>query len=130
MVLQVIAMPDQRYEAYRTGVDWIQKHIFPGGHLPSLTALTEAMTRRSTFVVEKLDNIGIHYARTLQDWRTRFLARSGAIQAMGFDEVFIRKWAYYFSYCEAAFAPRTLNNLHLLLSRPGNVAALQASSAR
>ncbi len=118
--LQVITIPDQRYAAYRSTPDWIQKHIFPGGHLPSLTALTDAMTRRSAFCVEHLDNIGIHYARTLQAWRERFCAREAQIRALGFDDIFLRTWVYYFSYCEAAFATRTLNNLHLLLSRPGN----------
>ncbi len=119
-VLQVITIPDQRYAAYSATTDWIQKHIFPGGHLPSLSAMTEAMTRHSTLVVEHLDNIGIHYARTLQAWRTRFLAHADAIRGMGFDDIFLRKWEYYFCYCEAAFATRTLNNLHLVLSRPGN----------
>lgn len=118
--LQVITIPDQRYEAYRKGADWIQKHIFPGGHLPSLTALTEAMTRSSTFFVEHLENIGIHYAKTLRDWRERFAAREKEIRALGYDDVFLRTWHYYFCYCEAAFATRTLNNLHLVLSRPGN----------
>lgn len=120
--IQVITIPDQRYEAYRATTDWIQKHIFPGGHLPSLAALTEAMTRRSTLVVEHVENIGIHYARTLREWRARFLAHAETIRSMGFDDVFLRKWEYYFSYCEAAFATRTLNNLHLVLSRPGNAA--------
>lgn len=118
--LQVITMPDHRYAAYCKGADWIQKHIFPGGHLPSLTAISAAMTQHSTFHVEQLDNIGIHYAQTLKDWRERFLAKADAIRAMGFDEVFMRKWDYYFCYCEAAFATRTLNNLHLVLSRTGN----------
>lgn len=118
--LQVITIPDQRYDAYRATPDWIQKHIFPGGHLPSLAALADAMTRRSTFYVEHLENIGIHYARTLRQWRERFQTHADAIRGLGYDEVFMRKWNYYFCYCEAAFATRTLNNLHLVLSRPGN----------
>ena len=120
LVLQVITMPDQRYEDYRRGVDWIQKHIFPGGHLPSLQAMAAAMTRHSRFVVDSLDNIGVHYARTLRDWRARFLARQHEIKAMGFDDAFARKWLYYLCYCEAAFASRAINNLHLVLTRPGN----------
>lgn len=120
LVLQVITMPDQRYEGYRRSVDWIQKHIFPGGHLPSLQAMTEAMTRHSRFVVEGLDNIGVHYARTLRDWRARFLSQQAEVKAMGFDDAFVRKWHYYLCYCEAAFASRAINNLHLVLTRPGN----------
>ena len=91
VALQVITIPDQRYDAYRRGVDWIQKYIFPGGHLPSLTALSDAMTRHSHLVVERLDNIGIHYARTLREWRERFLARRDEVEKLGFDETFIRK---------------------------------------
>ena len=118
--IQVITIPDQRYAAYSATTDWIQKHIFPGGHLPSLAAMTAAMSRNSTLGVEHLENIGIHYARTLREWRTRFLAHADTIRGMGFDDIFLRKWEYYFSYCEAAFATRTLNNLHLVLTRPGN----------
>jgi cyclopropane-fatty-acyl-phospholipid synthase len=120
VVLQVITIPDQRYEAYRFSSDWIQKHIFPGGMLPSLTALSRAMTRHSHLVVDKLDNIGPHYARTLREWRERFIANLPAIEKLGFDRVFQRKWIYYFCYCEAGFATRALNNLQLVLTRPGN----------
>ena len=70
VALQVITIPDQRYDAYRRNPDWIQKHIFPGGMLPSLTELTKAMTRHSSLTVDHLDNIGIHYAETLRRWRT------------------------------------------------------------
>lgn len=118
-VLQVITIPDQRYEAYRRSVDWIQKHIFPGGHLPSLTAIGNAMTRNSNLNIESVDSIGPHYARTLRAWRERFLAAVPQVKALGFDDVFIRKWTYYLCYCEAAFATRALNTLHLVLARPG-----------
>lgn len=118
MALQVITIPDARYDAYRRSVDFIQKHIFPGGHLPSLGALSEAMARSSRLVVEQLDNIGTHYAPTLREWRERFLAALPEVRALGFDDAFIRKWLYYFSYCEAAFATRALDDLHMVLSRP------------
>lgn len=119
-VLQVITIPDQRYEGYRRSTDWIQKHVFPGGHLPSLSAIVDAMTARSRFFVEQVDNIGIHYAQTLREWRARFDAARPQVRALGFDETFLRKWHYYLCYCEAAFDARVLNNLHLVLTRPGN----------
>ncbi len=119
-VLQVITIPDQRYDAYRKAVDWIQKHIFPGGHLPSLAAITDAMTRNSKLIIEDIENIGPHYAQTLKAWRENFIAAEDRIRAMKFDDVFIRKWLYYFSYCEAAFAMRSLNDLHLVITRPHN----------
>jgi cyclopropane-fatty-acyl-phospholipid synthase len=75
------------------------------------------MTRQSRFVVEELENIGPHYARTLREWRERFLQHSDALAGMGFDQAFQRKWVYYLSYCEAGFATRTLGDLQLVLTR-------------
>jgi cyclopropane-fatty-acyl-phospholipid synthase len=116
-VIQVITLPDQRYEAYRKGCDWIQKHIFPGAVCPSLNALSNAMTLNSSLVLDQLENIGPHYARTLQLWRERFLLEKGKIKNLGFDDKFIRTWDYYFSYCEAGFQARLINNLQLVLRK-------------
>lgn len=120
VVIQAITIPDQRYEAYRRGQDWIQKHVFPGALLPSLTALCSALTRDSRFIIESAENIGVHYARTLREWRRALRANAGRVRALGFDEVFLRTWDYYFSYCEAGFATRTLGDLQLVLTRPNN----------
>lgn len=118
VVLQTITVPDHRYDQYRKGCDWIQKHIFPGGHLPCLAALSSAMARNSHLVVEHLEDIGIHYARTLREWRDRFVASLDAAAALGLDRTFQRKWLYYLCFCEAAFATRSLGDLQLVLSRP------------
>lgn len=120
VVIQVITIPDQRYERYRRSPDWIQKHIFPGGMLPCLNALSTAMMHGSSFVVEHLDNIGPHYAPTLREWRRRFDAAEADLDALGYDEAFRRKWRYYLSYCEAAFDARYIGNLHLVLARPND----------
>ncbi len=116
-VFQTITIPDHRYDEYRKGCDWIQKHIFPGGHLPSLGALCDAMGRHSRFVVDHLENIGTHYARTLREWRLRLETNLDRVAALGFDRTFQRKWLYYLSFCEAAFATRSLGNLQLVLTR-------------
>jgi cyclopropane-fatty-acyl-phospholipid synthase len=118
VVLQVITIPDQRYDDYRANPDWIQKHIFPGGMLPSLTELSKAMTKHSRFTVEHLSNIGVDYAETLRRWRYAFEENREALLELGFDETFQRKWIYYLCYCEAGFQTRFINDLHLVLTRP------------
>jgi cyclopropane-fatty-acyl-phospholipid synthase len=118
--LQVITIPDQRYAAYRKSCDWIQKYIFPGGMLPSLTAISDAMTHPSKLMVEHLENIGVHYATTLAHWRLGFLEKLDEVRGLGFDEGFQRKWLYYLAYCEAGFATRSINDIHLVLTRPRN----------
>jgi cyclopropane-fatty-acyl-phospholipid synthase len=118
-VLQVITMPDQKYDAYRLGSDWIRKHIFPGGHLPSIGALARAMGSRSRLNLTRLEDIGLDYARTLKLWRQALMAHSEEAVKLGLDHRFLRKWEYYFSYCEAGFRSRTVRNYQLLLSRMG-----------
>jgi len=130
VVLQVITMPDQRYEAYRKSCDWIQRHIFPGACIPSLSAILDAMKNSSSFVVESLENIGPHYAPTLVAWREALLKERERVINLGFNESFIRTWDYYFSYCEAAFSTRTLDVLQLVLSRPGNNTLLKEDQLR
>jgi len=120
IVIQTITIPDQRYEDYRKRTDWIQKHIFPGGHLPSLAVLSQTLARETRFIIEDLENIGIHYARTLRKWREKFDFNWENIQNLGFDEKFKRKWDYYFSYCEAGFNARYIADLQLVLTRPNN----------
>jgi cyclopropane-fatty-acyl-phospholipid synthase len=119
-VVQVITIPDQRERGYRRRPDFIQRAIFPGGHLPSLTTMTRAMTRRSRLMVEELENLGPHYAETLRSWRERFLANAERVQRIGFDRTFMRLWEFYLAYCEGAFLSRYLNNLQLVLTRASN----------
>jgi cyclopropane-fatty-acyl-phospholipid synthase len=119
-LIQTITIPDQLYEEYRRSHDWIQKHIFPGGLLPSLTVLTRAMTRHSRLMVDHVENIGNHYAITLSRWRRRFEANLEAVAGLGFEREFQRKWRYYLGSCEAGFQERVLGNLQLVLTRQGN----------
>ena len=118
--LQVITLPEQRYRAYRRRPDFIQRHIFPGGHLPSLEALTASMGRASHLYVHDVENLGMHYAETLRRWRERFLANRDEVLALGFDERFVRLWTFYLAYCEAAFLARYINDLQIVLTRPMN----------
>ncbi len=120
VALQSITIPDQLYDQYRRGTDWIRKHIFPGGHLPSLGALQTAMARSSSLVVRRVDDIAPHYAATLEKWRDRFLASRPEILALGFGERFVRMWDFYLASCAAAFAHRKLGSLQLSLARVGD----------
>jgi cyclopropane-fatty-acyl-phospholipid synthase len=120
LALQVITSPDSRYESLRKGVDWIQKHIFPGSLLPSVGAINSAVNRTSDLTMVDLKDIGMDYATTLKLWFDAFNANLPKVRSLGFDEQFIRKWNYYLCYCEAAFAMRNINTMQLVYVRPNN----------
>ncbi len=124
MLLQTITIADQRYQDAKRQVDFIQRYIFPGGCLPSVTAIAESVTRASDMRIVALDDIGPHYARTLRDWRERFYRRLDEVRAQGFPEPFIRMWEWYLCYCEGGFSERTISNAQITLVRPENRRAL------
>ncbi|PTT04172.1 cyclopropane-fatty-acyl-phospholipid synthase [Pedobacter sp. HMWF019] len=117
---QVITSPDSRYESLRKGVDWIQKHIFPGSLLPSVARLNEAINKTTDFTMVDLKDLGKDYAQTLHLWFERFNLSIDAVKALGFDERFIRKWRYYLNYCEAAFEMRNIHVMQMVYVRPNN----------
>jgi len=118
--LQVIVCPDARYDSMRRSTDWIKKHIFPGGQLPSIKALIDAIHDTGDLYLHHLESFGLHYARTLRLWRERFNDRIEDVCALGFDEPFVRKWNYYLAYCEAAFTSRNINVSQFVFSRPNS----------
>jgi cyclopropane-fatty-acyl-phospholipid synthase len=118
--LQFITCPDARYAEFRRGVDFIQKHIFPGSLLLSLNRVSHLLARAGGFLLHGVDNLGPDYARTLHEWRDNFSARLDEVRALGFDERFIRKWHYYLCYCEAAFALRNISVVQAVYTRPNN----------
>jgi cyclopropane-fatty-acyl-phospholipid synthase len=118
LALQAITYPHARYEAYRKGVDWIQKEIFPGGHLPSVAVMCEGLARAGEFEIRDLKDLGLHYAKTLQHWHQRLNQRVEDIKKLGLDETFLRKWRYYFSYCEAGFLERHVSAVQVVFARP------------
>lgn len=123
VVMQVITTSDHRYDQYCLSSDFIKEQIFPCVCAPSLSAIVQAATHHSDLVIEYAENsCGLSYARTLELWRHRFEANKEKIMALdsSFDEKFIRKWIYYFTYCESGFRTRTLDNYHIVLSRVGN----------
>jgi cyclopropane-fatty-acyl-phospholipid synthase len=121
LALQVITSPDSRYAELRKGVDWIQKHIFPGSLLPSIAAINGAVNRTSDLTMVDLKDMGLDYAITLKRWFEQFNANINTVKSLGFDDAFIRKWNYYLCYCEAAFAMRNINVMQLVYARPNNI---------
>jgi cyclopropane-fatty-acyl-phospholipid synthase len=121
LAIQVITSPDSRYAALRKGVDWIQKHIFPGSLLPSVGAINNSINRTGDLTMVDLKDIGLDYATTLKLWFNTFNANLPTVRSLGFDDRFIRKWNYYLCYCEAAFEMRNINVMHLVYTRPNNI---------
>ncbi len=119
MVLQAITIADQRYDIYRKEVDFIKKFVFPGGCLPSMTRMTQALTSHTDFVVRHVQDIGLDYARTLADWCSNFMAARDAVHQLGYDDRFVRLWHFYLCYCEGGFLERTTSAVHLVLTKPG-----------
>lgn len=117
MAIQAITIQDQRYRDYSKSVDFIQRYIFPGGFLPSITAMNTLMTKHTDFVVRNLFDMGPDYALTLVHWRQRFIQAWPEIEKLGFDERFRRMWLYYLSYCEAGFHARTISVVQLTAER-------------
>ena len=118
--LQVITSHDSNYEQLRKGVDWIQKYIFPGSLLPSVAAINKAVNKTGNMYLHNLKNFGPDYARTLSEWKSRFNSKADEIKELGFGESFLRKWNYYLSYCEAAFAMRNISVVQMVYTRPNN----------
>jgi cyclopropane-fatty-acyl-phospholipid synthase len=118
MLLQAITIADQRYESALKAVDFIQRYIFPGSCIPSVTAMNNAITRATDMRLYHLEDIGPHYATTLKAWRDNMFARLDEVRALGYPEEFIRMWEFYFCYCEAGFAERAIGDVHMLLVKP------------
>ncbi len=120
MLLQGITIADQRYESAKQSVDFIQRYIFPGSCIPSVTALLDSITRASDLRLFNLEDIGPHYARTLAEWRMNFFRNIDKVRALAYSEQFIRMWEFYLCYCEGGFEERALGDVHMLLVKPGN----------
>ena len=116
-VVQSITIADERYEAYCRGCDWIQKYIFPGGHLPSEEIINEIVAKIPGFDILDVERIGLDYAKTLADWREAFKSKKSQVEQLGFDKKFFRTWEYYLVYCEAGFRADVINNVQVVLEK-------------
>jgi cyclopropane-fatty-acyl-phospholipid synthase len=118
MLLQAITIQDQIYRPALHGVDYIQRYIFPGSFIPSVTTISDSLTRATDMKVFHLEDIGPHYARTLELWRLNFFAQLPKVRQLGYSEQFIRLWEFYLCYCEGGFAERQLGDVQMLLTKP------------
>lgn len=117
LAMQVITVPDRNFEAQKRGVNWIQKYIFPGGVLPSLSAMEQA-NARTGLIIASVDHIGMHYAVTLRQWRKVFWNRIEDVRALGYDERFVKTWDYYLAASEAGFLTSTTDDIQIVFEKP------------
>jgi cyclopropane-fatty-acyl-phospholipid synthase len=120
MLIQAITIQDQFYDQAIKSVDFIQRYIFPGGFIPSVTAISNAVKNATDTRLFQMEDIGPHYATTLRDWRKNFFNNIEQIKALGYSDQFIAMWEFYLCYCEGGFLERILGTSHLVFVKPDN----------
>jgi cyclopropane-fatty-acyl-phospholipid synthase len=114
--LQIITIEDGRFEQYRRSADFIQRHVFPGGMLPSPSALAREIDRAG-LTINDVFAFGPSYAETLAAWQRRFQRAWPRIRQLGFDDRFKRLWELYLAYCEAGFRAGAIDVAHYRIER-------------
>ena len=118
MVLQAITIGDQHFDQYLKGVDFIQRHVFPGGCLVANKVMFNLIASTTDMVVRDLEDFGIHYARTLADWRDAFNRSFESLELKNYDDRFRRLWNFYLAYCEGGFKEGYISVVHLVATKP------------
>jgi len=126
VALQSITMPHERMLISRRAYTWINKHIFPGGLIPSIDAIEATLAEHTGLRIAQRRDHGLDYARTLRCWRQRFLAQWETVASMGFDDTFRRTWEYYLAYCEAGFRTGYIDVSLIQLQRHDGVAPVES----
>lgn len=120
MLIQAITIQDQYYDQALKSVDFIQKFIFPGGFIPSVSTITQSVKKSTNTRLFQMEDIGPHYATTLQHWREGFFENIDQVKALGYSDQFIAMWEFYLCYCEGGFLERVLGTSHLVFTKPRN----------
>ena len=115
--LQTITMAHERLLATRNGYTWVHKYVFPGGALPSLTAIDQVVTGQTRLRIQETRRLGHSYVPTLERWRHSFNEHLPEVSALGFDETFVRMWNFYLAYSQAGFAADYLDDLQIGFAR-------------
>ncbi len=121
LMLQAITIADQRFKAYSRGEDFIQKHIFPGGFLPSLNLVSKLVADSTDLVVRDILDIGLDYAQTLAHWHENFKDNREFLHNQGYDDRFYNLWSYYLGYCEGGFRERRISAAQILASKAPHI---------
>jgi cyclopropane-fatty-acyl-phospholipid synthase len=124
VAMQAITMNEGRFPEYHRSSDWIQRRIFPGSELASVSEILRSLGRVTSMSMTHCEDIGIHYALTLAEWRRRFQAAREDVRRLGFDERFTRMWDYYLAYCEGGFRERYIGDVQLVLGKMHSSRAL------
>lgn len=119
MLIQAITIADQNYDRYRNSVDFIQRYIFPGGCLPSVSEMMRQLKNRTSMTLTRLNDYGPHYAKTITEWSTRFNDSAKRLRELGYDDDFQRLWQFYFAYCEGGFREGAIGLVHFEAAKPG-----------
>ena len=115
---QIITIDDHRFELYRKGVDFIQKYIFPGGMLPSVSVLKTEVERAGLRVLKSIE-FGESYSQTLRRWHDTFNERWDDVSLLGFDGRFRRMWNFYLTACAAGFHAGSIDVTQITVTKPG-----------
>ena len=118
--LQGITYNDQGFDVYKHNVDFIKKYIFPGSCLISISQVVDSMKQYTDLSIAHLEDITMHYAKTLRIWRDNFLAQTESVRGLGFSQEFINMWEFYFVYCEAGFRERHIGDFQFIFSKPNS----------
>jgi cyclopropane-fatty-acyl-phospholipid synthase len=118
-LIQAITIEDHRYAQALRSVDFINRYIFPGSFIPSISAMLGSAAAVSDMKLFHLEDIGPSYALTLREWRRRFMAQHDQVRAMGYPQRFVRMWEFYLAYCEGGFMERSTGDVQMLFVKPG-----------
>ena len=118
-LIQAITIEDHRYRQALHSVDFIKRFIFPGSYIPCVSSMVASAAEAGQLRLTGLQDIGDSYARTLNEWRRRFLAAEPAVRSLGYDARFVHMWDFYLAYCEAGFRERSISDVHMLFAKPG-----------
>ena len=117
LMLQAITIADQRLKSYSSNEDFIQKHIFPGGFLPSVYLISKILADSTELVMRDFRDIGLDYSKTLSHWHKNLLEKKETLSQLGYDDQFYNLWTYYLGYCEGGFLERRISASQMLMSK-------------